>query len=135
MSRLDPDFVPGTPAHRRVTDIGRRTVTVARAPRCATLEDWKAACVAATLALHRGDVVYDLAKHGCYELAIVDVAGDLLATELLGRPKGALPESWVDVVVELARQPSTAPDGCVACSNGLRVPLSALPRAGWRRDR
>lgn len=134
MSARDRDFLPGTPDHRRLSEIGRRTVTVRHMPRAATLEDWKAACVAATLALHRGEAVYDLAKHRNYEHAIVDGAGDLLAAELLGRPKGALPSAWVDVVIELARQPSTAGDGMIACSNGLRVFLSALPRASWRRD-
>jgi hypothetical protein len=96
--------------------------------RAADLDEWIAACNEAHLRLCVGDDVHVHSLDETWEQAIARVAGGLLVFHGLGRPRGKLPEHWVEVLVSVAARPSVASDGLVQ-TGSLRVRVSQLHRS------
>lgn len=93
----------------------------------ATFEDWKHAVALAHAFLCRGENGATVGQETWLD-ALARISGRLLEDHGFGAPKGGAPAEWLRFIEDVARRPSTASDGCVARSTGLRVPLSAWPR-------
>lgn len=97
--------------------------------RVASLDDFRAALLAAHGALCAGSMGAGVREGETWEGALSRESAAFLATERLGRPKGPVPDAWAEAIRAVASQRSTAPDGCVRLASGLRVPLRSVPRA------
>lgn len=92
----------------------------------ATFEDWKHAVAIAHARLCQGSGVS--VEDETWVQALARVAGTMLAEMGGGRPKGkSVPDEWVNFLKDVARRPSTSPDGCIALASGLRVPIASWP--------
>jgi hypothetical protein len=64
-----------------------------------------------------------------WSLALSQEAERIMVEGAIGRPKGEPVDAWVALTMEVARYPSTAPDGMVSGPLRMRVPISSLPGA------
>ena len=116
---------------RRLVERGKHTTNGA-----ATVDDWRAAVLAAWEALCRGTDGAFVRRNEPWELALVEEAAEYLLSVGLGRPLGGADDAeWERVVDAASRAPSCAADGMVQAiaplghDGALRLPISALQRA------
>jgi hypothetical protein len=93
----------------------------------ANARTWKTVCALAHAFLCRGDGPHRVEEGEPWALALIRTASEVLHSQGYGRPIGALDPDWERILIEIARQPSTSDDGCVATICG-RVHLSRIPR-------
>jgi len=107
-----------------------REVDVRQRWEIASLDDWRAALIAAWELLCQGEGGEHVdIRRETWEQALSRVAAGCLATEQKGRRTGEPEPEWVEVLEYVSRMSSGAPDGLVQGPNGMRLPLSSVPRA------
>lgn len=93
----------------------------------ATTKTWKTVVALAHAFLCRGDGPHRVEQDEPWAMALIRTASELLESQGYGRPMGTVDEEWERILIQVARQPSTSDDGCVATRCG-RVHLSTIPR-------
>ena len=93
----------------------------------ATTKTWKTVCALAHAFLCRGDGPHRVEQGESWAEALIRTASEILHSQGYGRSIGEVDPEWEGILIQVAREPSTSDDGCVATRCG-RVHLSKIPR-------